>query len=254
VQQATLYFRCEKERVPGGSDRNLYLYENVQLEIGKGRPFQVSDQLSTDADPSQPQYPVRGTADMYQCSPGSSNNWSVQKGTTLTGVCYKTSFSDWRCDVGYEYDYRKVTRGVNGPGATAPPVAAAAPVPRAQASSKTYTDPKTGLQWLAQDNGVGVNWQQAMNYCQAQTTDGYKDWSLPTIDQLQQAFKDGVQNHVKLTGCDPYAQCVWSSSKNGAREAWAFALGDVPNHQASVNVGDTDTGALCVRRPAAKER
>ena len=46
VQQAILYFRCEKEKVGGGSDTNLYLFENVQLEVGKGRPFQVSQAVT----------------------------------------------------------------------------------------------------------------------------------------------------------------------------------------------------------------
>jgi len=121
-QQAAMYWRCEKEGTRSGSDINLYLYENVKLDVGKGRPFQASDQFSNDVDPSQLIYPVRGTMDMYQCAdpkrstpPSPGHNCSFTAGNPLTGACYKTAFGDWRCDLGYDYDWHKTVRNVPGP-------------------------------------------------------------------------------------------------------------------------------------------
>jgi hypothetical protein len=48
----------------------IYLMENVKVEIGKSRPFSSwSDVGNADIDNSQPVYPIRGTADKYQCQP-----------------------------------------------------------------------------------------------------------------------------------------------------------------------------------------
>src|SRR5690348_861356 len=48
-------------------DGQLFLLENLKAEIGKGRPYQASDSLAHNIDPSQPVYPIRGSFDKYQC-------------------------------------------------------------------------------------------------------------------------------------------------------------------------------------------
>ena len=104
--QANDYVRCAAEKTGGG---NIFLMENVQIEIGKSRPFSsYTDVGNQDIDNSQPVYPIRGTADQYQCSPpGSSggnvpakgqNCW-VTKAGPIAGICYKTTFGDWHCPV-----------------------------------------------------------------------------------------------------------------------------------------------------------
>jgi len=122
AEQAAMYWRCDKEGTRSGSDTNLYLFENVKLEVGKARPFQASDQMLTDADPSQPVYPVRGMTEIYQCNdpsrmtpPAPGHNCNFTPGSAVTGACYKTAFGDWRCELGYEYDFRKVQRNIEGP-------------------------------------------------------------------------------------------------------------------------------------------
>jgi hypothetical protein len=102
--QAKDYVRCAAEKIGGG---NIFLMENVEIETGKSRPFSgYTDVGHEDIDNSQPVYPIRGTADFYQCSPpGSSggdvpakgHNCTLTKATPIAGTCYKTTFGDWHC-------------------------------------------------------------------------------------------------------------------------------------------------------------
>lgn len=117
-------------------------------------------------------------------------------------------------------------------------------------SSAIWTDSKTGIVWTASDNGIGLTASQAANYCRALTLAGYKDWSLPTIDELHGLFggtPDSNGHHIaapiKLTGWQ------WSSSPGQQRgEQWALDFGD--GGRASVVAGDSGLNrALCVRRP-----
>jgi len=49
----------------------------------------------------------------------------------------------------------------------------------------TVTDIATGLTWMQADNGIGVNWGEALAYCEALTLNGMDDWRLPNIKELQ---------------------------------------------------------------------
>src|SRR5689334_19773315 len=44
----------------------LYLFEDLNVEIGVGRPYKVSDR-APEMDPSKPVYPIRGSFNKYQC-------------------------------------------------------------------------------------------------------------------------------------------------------------------------------------------
>jgi hypothetical protein len=100
------YVRCDVQlgegvHIPGN---NLYLLDNVQVEIGKGRPYQVSDMNLRDIDSSQPVYPIRGSYDKYQCGVVSADihyqrgkNCRIYRHPHATGICYKTTFADWDC-------------------------------------------------------------------------------------------------------------------------------------------------------------
>jgi len=119
---AALYFKCGRERVSHDSSNSLDLFENVKVEIGKGRPYNASDSSLTDIDPSLPVYPIRGSFDVYACAdpehmskPSTATNCRVNQNVHGNGVCYQTTFSDWACIMGYDVDFRTTKRGVPGP-------------------------------------------------------------------------------------------------------------------------------------------
>ncbi len=49
----------------------------------------------------------------------------------------------------------------------------------------TITDEATGLTWMQTDSGVGLNWQESLNYCESLDYAGYTDWRLPDAKELQ---------------------------------------------------------------------
>jgi hypothetical protein len=127
-----------------------------------------------------------------------------------------------------------------------------AAVSRAEAQKRGYwTDPDSKLTWAATDSGSGVSWSQALYYCRSLTLGGYKDWTLPSIDDLHHLFggpanQSGyhVTGPLKLTGWE------WSASAGKEPgEQWALDFGD--GARASVVTGDSGLNrALCVRRAA----
>lgn len=113
------YVLCTNERIGGGY---IGLLQNLQVEIGKSRPYSAwSDSGNTSIDNSQPVYPIRGSYDLYSCRPPGSmgfpagRNCNVRKSTEFTGICFKTTFSDWSCPV------RSVGDGLAGITYSVPP-------------------------------------------------------------------------------------------------------------------------------------
>jgi hypothetical protein len=49
----------------------------------------------------------------------------------------------------------------------------------------TVTDNATGLTWTQSDSGAGMNWEAALNYCEALEAGGSTDWRLPGVKELQ---------------------------------------------------------------------
>ena len=61
-------------------------------------------------------------------------------------------------------------------------------------SNDTVTDNSTGLMWMKKDNGHygvghpqygGLNWPEALDYCENLSLAGYTDWRLPNAKELQ---------------------------------------------------------------------
>jgi Protein of unknown function (DUF1566) len=100
----------------------------------------------------------------------------------------------------------------------------------------------TRLQWAKQDNGSDVTHQQASNYCSS-SLEGFQDWRLPTIDELQSIYDPAANENgwhiahgIKLTGAP------WSSTPGkSSGEAWFFYFYDGGR-------GSIGGRALCVRR------
>ncbi len=49
----------------------------------------------------------------------------------------------------------------------------------------TITDLATGLMWQQDDSGVGMMWQDALEYAESSMLAGYDDWRLPSVKELQ---------------------------------------------------------------------
>jgi hypothetical protein len=86
----------------------------------------------------------------------------------------------------------------------------------------TVTDTKTGLMWAAKDNGIPINWPDALSYCKNYSGGGHTDWRMPTLAELSSLYDPGVKNkrgyHVtKLI--DTSAQSCWASETRGFEAA-----------------------------------
>ena len=93
------------------------------------------------------------------------------------------------------------------------------------------TDSTTGLMW--QDNSdaksLELNWNDAIEYCQELTLDGYSDWRLPSIKELQtlvdiSKYKPAIKGGLDNTASYYY----WSSSVHvsDSSQAWVVHFGD----------------------------
>lgn len=126
----------------------------------------------------------------------------------------------------------------------------------------TWADPDTGLMWTKKDNGSDVDWNQASDYCSKLQLAGYKDWRLPTIEELQgiydpsvnlQAVYDfGVQHGVHVKGNLQLTGWQWSSSLKdvpgqSSQIAGVFDLTDVKPGNGMILTMSYNNRALCVR-------
>jgi len=56
-----------------------------------------------------------------------------------------------------------------------------------------WVDPSTGLMWAGKDNGKDVSWRGAMKYCRSLRADGYSDWRLASMAELQGLYDITVE-------------------------------------------------------------
>ena len=95
----------------------------------------------------------------------------------------------------------------------------------------TVTDTKTGLMWAAKDNGIPINWPDALSYCQNYSGGGHTDWRMPTLAELASLYDPKYKNkggyHVtKLI--DTSAETCWASETRGYKAArFNFTYGQV---------------------------
>jgi hypothetical protein len=63
-----------------------------------------------------------------------------------------------------------------------------------QSTARVWVDPSTGLMWAGKDNGKDVGWRKAMKYCSGLRLDGYSDWRLANMAELQGIFDKTVES------------------------------------------------------------
>ncbi len=80
----------------------LYFSSDVVVQVGKGRPFiRESDGGLFDIDVEQLVYPIRGSCRRYQCDKwkDAGSNCTIYDQPNASGMCYRTVFADWRCNM-----------------------------------------------------------------------------------------------------------------------------------------------------------
>lgn len=107
----------------------------------------------------------------------------------------------------------------------------------------TISDNATGLMWMQDDNGEGINWKDALSYAENKIYANYTNWRLPNVKELQSivdytrspgttssAAIDPFFNSTKIineAGQDDYpfywsgtTHSSWSSGSDGSAGAY----------------------------------
>jgi hypothetical protein len=64
----------------------------------------------------------------------------------------------------------------------------------------TVLDTSTNLMWASKDNGNNINWADARSYCENYRGGGYKDWRMPTQNELAGLYDE---NKSRPVACYP---------------------------------------------------
>jgi len=91
----------------------------------------------------------------------------------------------------------------------------------------TVWDSQSNLLWASRDNGSNINWSDAEEYCKTYDGGGYKEWRLPTKDELLTLYDRSIFGNngyhltklITLTGSYP-----WTSNVQGS-EALVVGFG-----------------------------
>jgi hypothetical protein len=117
--QAAKLVQCAKENASEASGE-LWLMQNLKVEVGKAMSFLVAyDQyIMAAADTTKRVYPIRGSFDWAICITmrdagiyGNPNeNCKASRVPTATGVCWQTTFGDWKCTINGAAEARRPTK------------------------------------------------------------------------------------------------------------------------------------------------
>lgn len=116
LEHAKRYVICQYEREFNVFGGVLDLIDSIQLELGKSRVANPMTDRLIDIDYDAPVYPIRGEYVKYRCRPYTyrntmtaaaprntgregdyPGNCSRQIHSDAMGLCFKTTFGDWRC-------------------------------------------------------------------------------------------------------------------------------------------------------------
>ncbi len=123
----------------------------------------------------------------------------------------------------------------------------------------TATDIDTKLIWTVRDNGSDINWVDSRQYCTELNLGGHADWRLPTIEELEQLYVEGLSSdcgrwhEYEIMTCHIYPSfeltscCPWSSTNDGSSSLWNFNFRYGKRYARPV-IFSHGRRALCVRR------
>jgi Protein of unknown function (DUF1566)/Short C-terminal domain len=88
----------------------------------------------------------------------------------------------------------------------------------------TVLDEDSGLMWAVADNGQGLTWPEAKEYCSSFTGGGYHDWRLPKQTELDALFKAGIRKGKgSITIRENW---VWAAETDDSKGAYcSFKMG-----------------------------
>ncbi|NQU52556.1 MAG: DUF1566 domain-containing protein [Bacteroidetes bacterium] len=105
-----------------------------------------------------------------------------------------------------------------------------------ESNDATITDNATGLMWMKDDSGSGMNWQEALEYSEGKVFAGYSDWRLPNSKELQSIVDysraPGVSNSAAI---DPVFNCTQITNEGGQA--------DYPYYWSGTTHANMNTGA-----------
>ncbi|WP_428562368.1 MAG: DUF1566 domain-containing protein [Solidesulfovibrio sp. DCME] len=88
----------------------------------------------------------------------------------------------------------------------------------------TVTDQTTGLVWEKAGSASGMNWGQALAWCEQTTTAGYTDWRLPNKRELEHlADKSRLRPAIDPAFTEPI-NWYWSSTTYAGNSANAWGV------------------------------
>ncbi len=80
----------------------------------------------------------------------------------------------------------------------------------------TITDNATGLMWVQDDDGEGMNWEDALNYAENYEFAGYSDWRLPNAKELQSILDySRAPSVTNSPAIDPIFNCSQITDEGG---------------------------------------
>lgn len=123
----------------------------------------------------------------------------------------------------------------------------------------TVLDTTTNLMWADKDNGVDIQWIAAKTYCESFNAGGYKDWRMPTKNELAGLYsgssRDARGYHlatsfITLSGCCPWTSetCISMLPQYEMAGYYAFNLSFITGQSVCSQQGmDRDVRVLPVR-------
>ena len=96
-------FLCFDEKLAGSY---IYLDTGLTMQMGAARKANPQMDTYTDLDQNSLVYPIRGSFTRYQCSKiynidaqhtNVGTNCSAYPQPQAQGICYRTTFGDWKC-------------------------------------------------------------------------------------------------------------------------------------------------------------
>ena len=136
--------------------------------------------------------------------------------------------------------------------AEASAVAAVVRIERVRLDRATWVE-RTGLVWTRDDNGADIDWYGAEQHCSELALAGWRDWRMPSIEELATLHERRstavykLPAGFRLTGC-----CPWSSTPSTDGSAWSFSF----LHRQRFSTGRNlsfGLRALCARSASAEE-